>query len=202
MLATLKRLARNLAQGKATMAAIPPVCNFGEPAHPFTLPATDGRTYSLADLKGPKGTVIVFMCNHCPYVKTVIDRLIRDARDLAAIGVNVIAISSNDAEHYPADGFDNMKRWAEEKAFPFKYLHDESQEVARAYDAVCTPDFFGYDADLGLQYRGRLDESKTSLVPDARRELFEAMKQVAETGKGPDEQTPSMGCSIKWKHAA
>jgi peroxiredoxin len=202
MLATLKRLARNLAQGKATMAAIPPVCNFGEQAHPFMLPATDGRTYSLADLKGPRGTVIVFMCNHCPYVKTVVDRLIRDARDLQSLGVNVIAISSNDAAHYPADSFDNMKRWAEEKAFPFKYLHDESQEVARAYDAVCTPDFFGYDADLGLQYRGRLDESKTSLVPNARRELFEAMKQVAETGRGPEQQTPSMGCSIKWKEAA
>ena len=109
------------------------------------------------------------MCNHCPYVKTVIDRLIRDARDLQALGVNVIAISSNDAANYPEDSFDNMKRWAAEKAFPFKYLHDESQEVARAYDAVCTPDFFGYDADLELQYRGRLDDSKTSLVPNARR---------------------------------
>jgi peroxiredoxin len=202
MLAILKRFGRNLAQGKLTMAAIPPVCNFGEKAHEFELPATDGRTYRLADLKGPKGTVIVFMCNHCPYVKAVIDRLIRDAKDLAALGVNLIAISSNDAEHYPADSFDNMRRWAEEKAFPFKYLHDESQAVARAYDAVCTPDFFGYNADLELQYRGRLDESKTTLVPNARRELYEAMKQVAETGRGPAEQTPSMGCSIKWKQAA
>jgi peroxiredoxin len=202
MLAILKRFGRNLAQGKLTMAAIPPVCNFGEKAHEFELPATDGRTCRLADLKGPKGTVIVFMCNHCPYVKAVIDRLIRDAKDLAALGVNLIAISSNDAEHYPADSFDNMRRWAEEKAFPFKYLHDESQAVARAYDAVCTPDFFGYNADLELQYRGRLDESKTTLVPNARRELYEAMKQVAETGRGPAEQTPSMGCSIKWKQAA
>jgi peroxiredoxin len=202
MLAILKRFARNLAQGKFTMAATPPVCNFGEKAHDFTLPATDGRTYSLADLKGPKGTVIVFMCNHCPYVKTVIDRLIRDARDLAALGVNTIAISSNDAVNYPEDSFANMKRWAAEKGFEFKYLHDESQAVARAYDAVCTPDFFGYNANLGLQYRGRLDESKTALVPDARRELYEAMRQVAETGKGPAEQTPSMGCSIKWKYAA
>ena len=202
MLAILKRFARNLAHGRVTMAATPPVCNFGEKAHDFTLPATDGRSYRLAELKGPKGTVIVFMCNHCPYVKTVIDRLIRDARDLQPLGVSVVAISSNDATTYPADSFDNMKRWAAEKAFPFKYLHDESQAVARAYDAICTPDFFGYNADLELQYRGRLDASKTTLVEGARRELFEAMKQVAETGKGPAEQVPSMGCSIKWKQAA
>ena len=202
MLAILKRFARNLAHGRVTMAATPPVCNFGEKAHDFTLPATDGRSYRLAELKGPKGTVIVFMCNHCPYVKTVIDRLIRDARDLQPLGVSVIAISSNDATTYPADSFDNMKRWATEKAFPFKYLHDESQAVARAYDAICTPDFFGYNADLELQYRGRLGASKTTLVEGARRELFEAMKQVAETGKGPAEQVPSMGCSIKWKQAA
>lgn len=202
MLAILKRFAHNLAQGKLTMAAIPPVCNFGEPAHEFSLPATDGKTYRLADLKGVKGTVIVFMCNHCPYVKAVIDRLIRDANDLQPLGVNVIAISSNDAGSYPEDSFDHMRRWAEEKAFPFKYLYDDSQAVARTYDAVCTPDFFGYNADLELQYRGRLDESKTSIVPNARRELYEAMKQVAETGRGPAEQTPSMGCSIKWKHAA
>lgn len=202
MLAILKRFARNLAHGRMTMAATPPVCNFGEKAPDFTLPATDGRSYRLAELKGPKGTVIVFMCNHCPYVKTVIDRLIRDARDLQPLGVNVIAISSNDATTYPADSFDNMKRWAAEKVFPFKYLHDESQAVARAYDAICTPDFFGYNADLELQYRGRLDASKTTLVEGARRELFEAMKQVAETGEGPAEQIPSMGCSIKWKQAA
>lgn len=202
MLAILKRFGRNLEQRKVTMAATPPVCNFGEKAHDFTLPATDGGTYSLTDLAGPKGTVVVFICNHCPYVKTVIDRLIRDAKDLAALGVNVIAISSNDAATYPEDGFASMRRWAEEKAFPFKYLYDESQEVARAYDAVCTPDFFGYNAKLELQYRGRLDESKTTLVPNARRELYEAMRRVAETGQGPAEQTPSMGCSIKWREAA
>ena len=203
MLGKLKRLARNLRQGKFTMAATPPVCSFGAPAPDFELPATDGKRYRLADLKGPKGTVVVFMCNHCPYVKAVIDRLIRDARELAALGVNTIAISSNDATHYPADSFDNMRRWVEEKGFPFKYLYDESQAVARAYDAVCTPDFFGYDADLRLQYRGRLDESKREAnTPGARRELFEAMKQVAETGHGPQDQIPSMGCSIKWKHAA
>lgn len=185
------------------MAAIPPICRFGEKAHDFELPATDGRHYRLADLKGERGTVIVFICNHCPYVKAVIDRLIRDARDLQALGVNTVAICSNDAAAYPADSFDNMKKWAEEKAFPFKYLHDESQAVARAYGAVCTPDFFGYNADLELQYRGRLDESKReAAAPNARRELFEAMRQVAETGKGPAEQVPSMGCSIKWREAA
>jgi peroxiredoxin len=184
------------------MAAIPPICNFGEKAHDFTLPATDGKTYSLADLKGPNGTLIVFMCNHCPYVKAIIDRLIRDANDLKALGVSTIAINSNDATSYPADSFENMRRWAREKRFPFPYLYDESQEVAAAYGAVCTPDLFGYNDRLELHYRGRLDASKTTLVPDARRELFEAMRQVAETGRGPEEQVPSMGCSIKWRAAA
>lgn len=181
------------------MAATPPVCNFGEKAHDFELPATDGRRYRLADLQGPRGTVVVFICNHCPYVKAIIDRLIRDARDLEELGVATIAISSNDATAYPEDSFESMRRWAETKRFPFRYLHDESQEVARAYGAVCTPDFFGYNADLELQYRGRLDASKTTPVPDARRELYEAMRQVARTGRGPEHQIPSMGCSIKWK---
>lgn len=185
------------------MAAIPPVCNFGEPAPDFELPATDGRRYRLADLKGEKGTVVVFICNHCPYVKAIIDRLIRDAQDLRALGVSTIAICSNDAQAYPEDSFESMKAWAEAKNFPFKYLHDESQEVARAYGAVCTPDFFGYNTALELQYRGRLDASKREAgPPDARRELYEAMKQVALTGRGPEGQVPSMGCSIKWKHAA
>jgi peroxiredoxin len=194
LIGTLRKLIK-----EGTLAATPPVCNFGEKAQPFTLPATDGRTYHLTDLKGPNGTLIVFMCNHCPYVKAVIDRLIRDAADLKALGINTIAISSNDATAYPADSFENMRRWAEEKRFPFPYLYDESQEVARAYGAVCTPDFFGYNAGLGLQYRGRLDESKRDQAPNARRELFEAMRQVAKTGEGPAEQVPSMGCSIKWR---
>jgi peroxiredoxin len=185
------------------MAAAPPVCDFGAQAPAFELPATDGRRHSLDDLKGPKGTLVVFMCNHCPYVKAVIDRLIRDARELKGLGVNTVAISSNDATAYPSDSFDNMRRWAEEKRFPFPYLYDESQAVARAYGAVCTPDFFGYNADLRLQYRGRLDGSKRDAAPpDEKRELFEAMRQVAETGKGPAEQVPSMGCSIKWRDAA
>src|SRR5918995_4105273 len=179
------------------MAALAPVCDFGWKAPDFRLRANDGKTYSLADISGPKGTLIVFICNHCPYVKAVAPRLVRDAKELQAAGIGVAAICSNDAKTYPEDSFDRMKEFAREHGFTFPYLHDESQEVARAYEAVCTPDFFGFDADLGLQYRGRLDESKTTPVPNARRELYEAMMQVAKTGQGPLEQTPSMGCSIK-----
>ena len=184
------------------MAETQPVCDFDWPAPPFTLPATDGRTWRLDDIRGPRGTLVMFICNHCPYVLAVIDRIVRDARDLQALGVGVAAICSNDATTHPADSFANMKRMAEEKGFPFPYLHDEDQSVARAYGAVCTPDFFGFDADLGLQYRGRLDASRAQAAPpDARRELYEAMRQGAGTGRGPAEQTPSMGCSIKWKAA-
>lgn len=182
------------------MAAIPPVCDFGWSAPDFTLPATDGKTYSYGDIAGPNGTLVMFICNHCPYVLAVLDRIIRDARDLASLGIGVVAISSNDAESYPQDSFEHMREMAEAKGFPFPYLYDESQDVARAYDAVCTPDFFGFNADGELQYRGRLDESrKETAAPDVRRDLFEAMKQVAETGEGPRDQIPSMGCSIKWK---
>ncbi len=185
------------------MAAIPPVCEFGLKAPDFTLPGTDGRTWSLRDVAGPRGTLIMFICNHCPYVLAVIDRIVRDGHDLQALGIGVAAISSNDATAYPADSFDNMKKLAARHGFTFPYLYDESQEVARAYGAVCTPDFFGYNADLELQYRGRLDASrKQAGPPDLRRDLFEAMKQVAETGRGPAEQIPSMGCSIKWKETA
>jgi peroxiredoxin len=184
------------------MAAETPVCNFGEPARPFNLPGTDGKRYTLEDVRGPKGTLVMFICNHCPYVKAVLDRIIRDANDLMEHGIGVVAINANDPAAYPDDSFDNMKRLANAKQLPFPYLFDESQEVARAYDAVCTPDFFGYNADLELQYRGRLDASKTTPVPGAIRELYEAMVQVAETGRGPEQQIPSMGCSIKWKSAA
>jgi len=184
------------------MAATPPVCDFGWPAPDFALPGTDGKTHSLSDIRGPNGTLIMFICNHCPYVLAVLDRMIRDARDLSALGIGVAAICANDATSHPADSFDNMVRMASERDFPFPYLHDEDQSVARAYDAVCTPDFFGFDAGLGLQYRGRLDASRAQAGPaDLRRDLFEAMKQVAETGKGPADQVPSMGCSIKWKAA-
>lgn len=184
------------------MAAIPPLCDFGWRAPEFRLPATDDKTYGLADVSGPKGTLIMFICNHCPYVLAVIDRIVRDAKDLQALGVGVAAISSNDVAAYPQDSFDRMRTMATERGFTFPYLYDQDQSVARAYDAVCTPDFFGFDAGLGLQYRGRLDASrKEAGPPDLRRDLFEAMKQVAETGRGPDEQVPSMGCSIKWKAA-
>jgi peroxiredoxin len=170
------------------------------PAVDFRLPATDGKTYSLADVAGKNGTVIVFICNHCPYVVAVIDRLVTDARALLAEGIGFAAICANDAAAYPDDSFANMKRFAEKHQFPFPYLHDESQKVARAYDAVCTPDFFGYDRDRKIKYRGRLDEGRTNPPPaGARRELLEAMREIAKTGKAPADQVPSIGCSIKWK---
>ena len=147
------------------MAADTPICNFGEPARAFDLMGTDGKRYTLEDVRGPKGLLVMFICNHCPYVKAVLDRIIRDARDLEEHGIGAVAISANDPEAYPQDGFDHMRRIAAEKGFPFPYLFDETQEVARAYGAVCTPDFFGYNADLELQYRGRLDASKTTPDP-------------------------------------
>jgi peroxiredoxin len=183
------------------MAAIPPVCEFGLPALDFDLPGTDERRYRLQDVRGPNGLLVMFICNHCPYVKAVIDRIVRDCTELRSHGIGAVAISANDANDYPEDSFDNMRRVAQQLHFPFPYLFDESQDVARAYGAVCTPDFFGYDADLKLQYRGRLDASRTAPVPDARRDLFEAMLQVARTGQGPKDQVASMGCSIKWRRA-
>jgi peroxiredoxin len=166
----------------------------------FRLPATDGRTYALKDVAGEKGTVIVFICNHCPYVKAVIGRLVADARLLMGEGVGFAAISSNDAASYPEDSFPKMGEFARKHDFPFPYLHDESQEVARAYGAVCTPDFFGFDPDLKLKYRGRLDEGRmTPPLPGARRELLEAMRAIAAGRPTPANQAPSIGCSIKWK---
>ena len=148
---------------------------------------------------GEKGLLVMFICNHCPYVKAVLDRIVRDTAELQALGVNSVAIMSNDPTDYPEDSFANMQRVAERNQFSFPYLLDESQAVAKAYGAVCTPDFFGYNAAGELQYRGRLDASRKDTAPaDARRDLFEAMKRVASTGKGPEEQIPSMGCSIKW----
>ncbi len=182
------------------MAAVPPVCDFGWKAPSFSLSATDGKIYSMKEISGPKGTLIMFICNHCPYVLSVLDRILRDARDMQALGVGVAAISANDVITYPQDSFENMGEMANIHGFSFPYLYDESQDIARAYDAVCTPDFFGFNGDLELQYRGRLDASERNAGPsDLRRDLFEAMKLVAETGQGPEEQISSMGCSIKWK---
>ncbi|HWL58581.1 MAG TPA: thioredoxin family protein [Paracoccus sp. (in: a-proteobacteria)] len=182
------------------MAVSPPVCEFGAPAPDFTLPDPDGRLHTLAGIAGPKGTLVMFICNHCPYVQAVIDRIQRDAAALQALGIGVVAISSNDVGAYPQDGPEEMREMARKHGFSFPYLYDETQAVARAYDAQCTPDFFGYNAALELQYRGRLDSSgRTPGDPEARRELFEAMALVAETGHGPREQVPSMGCSIKWR---
>ena len=184
------------------MAAIPPVCDFGWKAPGFELGATDGTVYSLDDLKGPNGLVVVFMCNHCPYVLAVLDRILRDAADLKDHGVGFVGINANDATMYPADSFENMTKIAKERDFPFPYLHDETQATARAYGAECTPDFFGFNSHLELQYRGRLDASRASAGPaDLKRDLFDAMVEVAKTGLGPRDQIASMGCSIKWKAA-
>jgi len=176
-----------------------PVCEFGKPAIDFALLGIDGKTWTLQDCKWPNGTLVMFICNHCPYVKAVQERLVRDARELLGYGINSVAIMPNDPTDYPEDSFENMKKVAEKFGYPFPYLIDTTQDVARAYGAICTPDFFGYNKDLRLQYRGRLDESRRETAPpDARRELFEAMVQIARTGEGPKEQIPSMGCSIKW----
>lgn len=181
------------------VSLLTPVCDFGKPAIDFDLPGVDGKNWTLEACRGETGLLVMFICNHCPYVKAVRDRIVRDAKALQAMGVNCVAIMSNDPTDYPEDSFENMKKVAAEFDFPFPYLLDETQAVAKAYGAVCTPDFFGYNAELELQYRGRLDESrKEAADPNVRRDLFEAMKQVAETGRGPAEQIPSMGCSIKW----
>ncbi|MDP3897131.1 MAG: thioredoxin family protein [Mesorhizobium sp.] len=185
------------------MAAVPPVCDFDWPAIDATLPGVDGKPHRLFDLAGPNGVVVAFICNHCPYVKAVIARIVRDAADLKAHGVGFVAISSNDADAYPDDSFDNMKLFAAAHGFGFPYLYDEDQAVARAYGAACTPDFFGFNRDLQLQYRGRLDASRKEAGPaDLRRDLHDAMVEVARTGKGPRDQIASIGCSIKWKDAA
>jgi peroxiredoxin len=175
------------------------ICAFGWKAHDFALKGVDGKTYTLADVRGPKGTLVVFICNHCPYVRAVIGRLVAEANALREIGIGTIAIMPNDTATYSEDSFDNMKAFAAKHGFTFPYVIDATQEMARAYGAQCTPDFFGLNTHDELQYRGRLDASRTTLVANARRDLFEAMKQVSETGRGPEKQSPSMGCSIKWR---
>lgn len=173
----------------------------GKVAPEFALPATDGNSHSLSDVAGKNGTVVVFICNHCPYVRAVIDRLVVDANTLMDEGIGFASISSNDATSIPADSFDKMKVFAKEHNFTFPYLYDESQDVARAYGALCTPDFFGISANGRVEYRGRLDEGRREPPPaGAKRELVEAMRSVAKTGKGPIDQIPSVGCSMKWKN--
>ncbi len=170
------------------------------PAPDFDLPGVDGRRWTRASAKGENGLLVMFICNHCPYVQAVLDRIMRDARELQALGVGVVAISANDPADYPEDSFERMAELARARQFPFPYLFDETQQVARAYGAVCTPDFFGFNAKLQLRYRGRIDASGRAPAPaGARRELFEAMKTIAATGSGPAEQWPSIGCSIKWR---
>lgn len=179
------------------MAVESPATTLGAPAPEFNLLGTDGRMHTLAELRGERGTVVAFICNHCPYVKAVLPRLLRDARELLPLGVRFIAINSNDAEAYPEDSFERMVEAA--RAWPFPYLHDETQAVARAFGAVCTPDFFGYSAAMRLRYRGRLDAGRKQTVEDAPRELFDAMRRIAEGQLPLPQQYPSMGCSIKWK---
>lgn len=186
--------------GMPIMALNTPVCDFGWPAVDFELADTNGARHSLSTLRGPNGLLLMFICNHCPYVKAIIDRICRDARALQGQGIGVAAIMSNDPAEYPEDSLENMQRVAAQLDFPFPYLYDATQDVARRYGAVCTPDFFGFNRQLELHYRGRLDASgRMPAAPDARRELVEAMRLVAETGRGPAEQVASMGCSIKWR---
>jgi peroxiredoxin len=177
-----------------------PVCNFGWKAVDFDLPGVDGKRYRLNDVRGENGLLVMFICNHCPYVKAVRERIVRDCKELHEHGINSIAVMSNDPTDYPEDSFDNMVKIARQFNFPFPYVLDETQDVAKTYGALCTPDFYGFNAKLELQYRGRLDASRKDAAPDARRDLYEAMLQVARTGQGPKDQIPSIGCSIKWKH--
>lgn len=182
------------------MASIsPPVCDFGWQAPDFRLPDTEGRWVTLRESMGPKGLLVMFICNHCPYVKAILPRLIADVRELRSLGVHTVAIMSNDPTDYPEDSPAEMKKLVQALALPFPYLLDETQTVAKTYGAVCTPDFFGFNHDFALQYRGRFDESRKETAPETTRELFHAMKLVAETGAGPKEQIASIGCSIKWK---
>lgn len=181
----------------------PPVCDFGWKAHEFKLPGVDGKDYTLENSQGKNGLLVMFICNHCPYVKSIRERIVRDTKELQQHGINSIAIMSNDPIEYAEDSFENMQKIAQQYAypFPFPYVWDKTQQIAKDYGAVCTPDFFGFNAQMELQYRGRLDASRKELVPNAERDLFKAMVQVAQTGKGPTAQIASMGCSIKWRHS-
>ena len=176
-----------------------PVCDFGQPAIDFSLPDVNGELWTLEKCRGEKGLLVMFICNHCPYVKAILERLVRDTAELRTLGINSVAIMSNDASQYEEDSAENMKKISQQFNFPFPYLLDETQAIAKQYGAVCTPDFFGYNGVLELQYRGRLDASrKETAEGDVKRDLFQALKDIAETGQGPEQQIPSMGCSIKW----
>ena len=176
-----------------------PICDFGQTAKSFELKSTDNEIIRLDDVKGENGTLIMFICNHCPYVKAIIDDIVGDCKNLKKIGIKSLAICSNDPINYPDDSFDNMIKFSKNNHFNFPYLIDETQEIAKKYGAVCTPDFFGYNKNLELQYRGRIRELKDlKPVRAGESDLYKAMKQIAETNKGPNEQIPSMGCGIKW----
>ena len=177
-----------------------PICDFGKQAENFKLKSTDGKFLNLEDLKGKNGTLIMFICNHCPYVKAIISDVVKDSNVLSKLVVNSVAICSNDVVNYPEDSFENMSIFSKKNNFNFSYLHDETQEVAKKYGAVCTPYFFGYNGNLELQYRGRVRELKDlKPIRDGDSDLLLAMTQISKTGNGPKEQIPSMGCNIKWK---
>jgi len=176
-----------------------PICEFGQKAHDFKLKSTENKNLSLSDIKGENGTLIMFISNHCPYVKAITKDMVEDCNELKKIGINSVAICANDPINYPEDSFENMILFSKKHQFSFPYLVDETQNIAKKYDAVCTPDFFGYNKNLELQYRGRMRELR-NLVPvrDGKSDLLIAMKEIATTGKGPKNQIPSAGCSIKW----
>jgi len=176
-----------------------PICNFGEKPHSFSLKGVDEKIYKLEDCLGKNGTIIMFICNHCPYVKAIIKNIVEDTNKLKELKIKAIAIMSNDTINYPEDSFEKMKEFSELNNFNFPYVIDTSQEIAKKYGAVCTPDFFGYNGNQELQYRGRMRELKELRpVNSGDSDLYKAMKQISETGKGPDNQIPSMGCNIKW----
>ena len=176
-----------------------PICNFGEKAKDFNLLSTENKKISLNEVKGENGTLIMFICNHCPYVKAVIKDIVQDAKFLETLGIKSVAIMSNDVKKYPEDSFENMLSFSKDHNFSFPYIIDKTQKVAKEYDAVCTPDFFGYNKNLELQYRGRIRELKDlEPVTQGDSDLRTAMKLVAKSGKGPKNQIPSMGCNIKW----
>ena len=176
-----------------------PICNFGEKAKDFNLPSTENKKISLNDVKGKNGTLIMFICNHCPYVKAVIKDIVEDVKYLNTFDIKSTAILSNDVKNYPEDSFENMISFSNLHAFSFPYLIDETQEIAKKYGAVCTPDFFGYNKNLELQYRGRIRELKNlKPIRKGNSDLSIAMKQIAKSGNGPKNQIPSMGCNIKW----